>query len=46
MTGVIKNVDLSNRYIYMCSSPVVAKSFKETLADMKFDINKFKCESA
>lgn len=46
VTDIIKNVDLSNRYIYMCSSPVVAKSFKETLVDMKFDISKFKCESA
>lgn len=46
VTGIIENIDLSNKQIYMCSSPIVAKSFKETLVNKGFDIDKFKCESA
>lgn len=46
VTDIIKNMSLENKSIYMCSSKTVATSFKNTLIDLKFDINKFKCESA
>lgn len=46
VTDIIKGMDLSNKTIYMCSSNTVAKSFKDTLVELGFDIDKFKCESA
>lgn len=46
VTDIIKDINLTNKHIYMCSSPVVAKSFKEVLINENFDLSKFKCESA
>ncbi len=46
VTDVVKDMNLTNKDIYMCSSPVVAKSFKEVLINKNFDLSKFKCESA
>ena len=41
VTDVVKNINLEGKTIYMCSSNTVAKSFKETLESLKFDLNKF-----
>lgn len=46
VTDVIKNIDLADKTIYMCSSNIVAKSFKDTLLELGFNIDKFRCESA
>ncbi|MBQ8999227.1 MAG: hypothetical protein IJ086_11150 [Clostridium sp.] len=46
VTDVVKSMNLENKTIYMCSSNAVAKSFKETLMGLDFEMSKFKCESA
>lgn len=46
VTDVIKDIDLTNKHIYMCCSRNVAKSFKDTLIEKEFDLSKFSCESA
>ena len=46
VTDIIKTIDLENKTIYMCSSNAVAKSFKEALVELNFNIDRFKCESA
>ena len=46
VTDIVKDMELEGKHIYMCSSPVVAKSFKETLIQKGFDVAKFSCESA
>lgn len=46
VTDVVKNMNLTNKQIYMCCSSTVASSFKETLMELNFDMSKFSCESA
>ena len=46
VTDVIKNIDLKDKAIYMCGSNIVAKSLKETLIELDFNIENFNCESA
>lgn len=46
VTDVIKEMDLTGKYIYMCSSNKVASSLKDALVNMNFDLSKFSCESA
>lgn len=46
VTDVIKDIDLSNKHIYMCCSRNVAKSFKSVLEEKGFDLSNFSCESA
>ena len=46
VTDVVKTMDLTDKHIYMCCSRAVAKSFKETLLELNFDISKFSCESS
>lgn len=46
VTDIAKDMELSNKHIYMCSSPIVAKSFKELLIEKEFDLSSFSCESA
>ena len=46
VTDLLKNMNLSNKDIYMCSSNVVASSVKELLKEKGFDLSRFFCESA
>ena len=45
ITDFIKDIDLSNKTIYMCGSEAVVTSFKEKLIELGFDMSKFKSES-
>lgn len=46
VTEAVKDIDLTDKHVYMCSSPIAASSFKEVLVNKSFDLSKFNCESA
>ena len=46
VTDILKDMDLNNKHIYMCSSRAVASSVKSVLEDKGFDLSSFSCESA